>query len=141
MLLMDARYKIVATIILLLFVSLPVSAETYDCETQQAFKWEGGKIKSNKFIRKEVLEFNDETGVLSIEENKSGIFVPTQMIVIKKLGPDNDLVATYTNDGGNFFNNWEFRMRSWDQKAGLIFLFKSSDERISSGSCVRKTAR
>ena len=121
-----------------LIVQSAAWAESYECKTQQAFKWEAGIIEPDTFIQKEVLEFNDETGVLSIEENKSGVFVPTQMSIIKRLGADTDMVATYTHDGGNYFNNWEFRMRSWDQKVGLVFIFKSSDERISSGSCSKK---
>lgn len=118
----------------------PASATIYECQTKQAVVWKHGKLGPEGKVRHSLLNslirFDDKTNTMWTGYAPNGPFAPTKMDVVQQ-GPDDhwDLVALKVgNVNGQFTGFSALRIRAWDKKAGLIFLY-TSEETILSGRC------
>jgi hypothetical protein len=118
---------------LLMLTPVASVATSYECNTEQALKWEHGKlVPDTNYLNHEVLLFDDETGILSVALKAGSVFDPIHLKIVE---PGSELTAVSTYSQG-FVGNNLFHLRTWDKASGISFLFYSdSPNEITTGKC------
>lgn len=120
-----------------IFFVRPAFATIYECTPEQEIGWVHGKLQpTSKDKLVERLRFDDETAVLWDAPTPAVLPSPVQFQIMQKISPDYDLVAVATiGDKPTFIASEQIRIRSWDAKAGLIYVY-TGGQAISAGHCI-----
>jgi hypothetical protein len=139
---MKVSFKgLVGALVIPAFVLLtPVAsmATIYHCDTDQALKWEHGRLVENKHYRHVVLRFDDErwTAWWSLNSSPNVPSNPLSLKVLQKASAGDDLIAiSDPAPSKHITGGLTLYIRGWDKETnGLVFMFTEYDN-ILSGHC------